>query len=229
MKDILIIEDNEELGILISDFLKRENLTTTLCPDAESGLKVLASGQYRLILLDVMLPGMNGFETCAHIRKTTNIPVLMMSARTDDESKISGYDTGADDYIDKPFSIPVLTAKIKSLLRRNDISASRDTASVSACGITLNTSTRKVTHNGQEIPVTGKSFDVLSYLMQHQGEVISKDILFNEIWGSDCFSEPSTLNVHIRWLREKLEKNPKQPEIIRTVWKIGYIFGEEKS
>ncbi|MCQ2464814.1 MAG: response regulator transcription factor [Oscillospiraceae bacterium] len=225
MKDILIIEDNEEMGTLLSDFLKYEGFETLLCEDAEKGLTALENEKFRLILLDVMLPGMNGFETCTRIRSRLNIPVLMMSARTDDSSKIAGYNTGADDYIEKPFSVPVLTAKIKSLLSR---SSTPDSSSlITACGITIDTASRRVTQNGREITVTGKSYDILCYLIQHPGEVINKDTLFSQIWGNDCFSEPSTLNVHIRWLREKLEKDPKNPEIIKTVWKVGYIFGEE--
>lgn len=225
MKDILIIEDNEEMGTLLSDFLKYEGFETLLCEDAEKGLTALENEKFRLILLDVMLPGINGFETCTRIRSRLNIPVLMMSARTDDSSKIAGYNTGADDYIEKPFSVPVLTAKIKSLLSR---SSTPDSSSlITACGITVDIASRRVTQNGREITVTGKSYDILCYLIQHPGEVINKDTLFSQIWGNDCFSEPSTLNVHIRWLREKLEKDPKNPEIIKTVWKVGYIFGEE--
>lgn len=224
MKDILIIEDNEELGKLVSDFLKREELSTVLCSDAEKGLEMLEREQFRLVLLDVMLPGKNGFETCRIIRRDSSMPVLMMSARTDDGSKITGYDTGADDYIEKPFSIPVLTAKIKSLLRRT-VQPEQNT--LSSHGITLNLSSRKVLIGGEDAGITGKSFDVLHALMKHEGEIMNKDRLFDEIWGSDCFSEPSTLNVHIRWLREKLEEDPKNPVLIRTVWRVGYIFGDE--
>lgn len=224
MKDILIIEDNEELGKLVSDFLKREELSTVLCSDAEKGLEMLEREQFRLVLLDVMLPGKNGFETCRIIRRDSSMPVLMMSARTDDGSKITGYDTGADDYIEKPFSIPVLTAKIKSLLRRT---VQPEQQTLSSHGITLNLSSRKVLIGGEDAGITGKSFDVLHALMKHEGEIMNKDRLFDEIWGSDCFSEPSTLNVHIRWLREKLEEDPKNPVLIRTVWRVGYIFGDE--
>ena len=224
MKDILIIEDNEELGKLVSDFLKREELSTVLCSDAEKGLEMLEREQFRLVLLDVMLPGKNGFETCRIIRRDSSMPVLMMSARTDDGSKITGYDTGADDYIEKPFSIPVLTAKIKSLLRRT-VQPEQNT--LSSHGITLNLSSRKVLIGGEDAGITGKSFDVLHALMKHEGEIMNKNRLFDEIWGSDCFSEPSTLNVHIRWLREKLEEDPKNPVLIRTVWRVGYIFGDE--
>lgn len=223
MTDVLIVEDNLELGTLLVDFLRRERLSAELCQSGEDGLERLESHKYRMVLLDVMLPGLNGFESCSLIRSKLNIPVLMMSARTDEESKLSGYQTGADDYIEKPFSVPVLTAKIKALIRR---SRSEDKQEISVCGISLDPASRSVTRNGEKVIITGKTFDILHYLMKHKGEVVQKDTLFDEIWGTDCFSEPATINVHIRWLREKLEEDPKNPQIIKTVWKVGYILGE---
>ena len=226
MTEILMIEDNRELGTLVGDFLKREDFSVTWKTNAEDGLQVAQTKHFGIILLDVMLPGMDGFETCSRLRTEMNVPILMMSARTDDSSKLLGYETGADDYIDKPFAIPVLVAKIKALLRR---SGERDNVRkpLEACGITLDYAARRVTQNGRKIVLTGKTFDILYYFMQHKGELIEKEKLFNEIWGADCFSEQSTMNVHIRWLREKLEKDPKNPELIKTVWKVGYRFGEE--
>jgi len=224
MIDILIIEDNQELGILISDFLKREEFLIQWCETAEQGLDFLEQSRCKLVLLDVMLPGLDGFETCNQIREKANVPILLMSAKTDDKSKLLGYEVGADDYIEKPFAIPVLVAKMKALMRRS-YELHEDRQILSECGITLDYKARTVTQNGKEIAVKGKEFDVLYYLMKHTGEVVDKDTLFDEIWGSDCFSEPATLNVHIRWLREKLEKDPKKPELIQTVWKVGYKFG----
>lgn len=224
MIDILIIEDNQELGILISDFLKREEFLIQWCETAEQGLDFLEQSRCKLVLLDVMLPGLDGFETCNQIREKANVPILLMSAKTDDKSKLLGYEVGADDYIEKPFAIPVLVAKMKALMRRS-YELHEDRQILSECGITLDYKARTVTQNGKEIAVKGKEFDVLYYLMKHTGEVVDKDTLFDEIWGSDCFSEPATLNVHIRWLREKLERDPKKPELIQTVWKVGYKFG----
>lgn len=224
MIDILIIEDNQELGTLISDFLKREGFLIQWCETAEQGLDFLEQSRCKLVLLDVMLPGMDGFETCNQIRGKANVPILLMSAKTDDKSKLLGYEVGADDYIEKPFAIPVLVAKMKALMRRS-YELHEDRQILSECGITLDYKARTVTQNGKEIAVKGKEFDVLYYLMKHTGEVVDKDTLFDEIWGSDCFSEPATLNVHIRWLREKLERDPKKPELIQTVWKVGYKFG----
>ena len=224
MTDIFVIEDNEELGTLICDFLKREGYIVQWERTAEEGLKKLQEEDCKLLLLDVMLPGMDGYMMLQELRKSRNIPVLMMSARTDDQSKIIGLEVGADDYIDKPFSIQVLASKIKAMMRRS-YAFSEDRQLLSYQDITVNLSARKVYKEGHEIDISGKEFDLLVYLMKHPEQVIPKEELFDEVWGRDCFSEFSTLNVHIRWLREKLEEDPKNPNLIRTVWGVGYQLG----
>ena len=223
LTDILMIEDDPELGTLIKDFLIKENFSVSLCPDAESGIKLLENEEFRLVLLDVMLPGKNGFETCSYIRSKGNTPVLMMSARDDEQSMLTGFETGADDYIGKPFSAAVLTAKIKAMLKRNGEQS--ESSLLSSHGITLDPVSRNVTKNGTEIRLNIKEFALLKCLMEHEGEAITKDALFNEVWGHDCFTEPSTVSVHIRWLREKLEADIAHPELIKTVYKLGYRFG----
>ena len=224
MADILIIEDDPEMGQLVRDFLKKEGFSVQLCTAAEEALVLLESEKYSLILLDVMLPGMSGYETCAEIRRSQDIPILMMSAQTDEDSKLLGYDTGADDYIDKPFSVKVLTAKIKALIKRK--SAETESSTISCCGIALDPNSRIVTRDGKELRLNAKEFELLRYLMEHRGEAVSKEQLFNAVWGTDCFTEPSTVSVHIRWLREKLEQDPNSPQLIKTVWKVGYKFGD---
>jgi len=225
MTDILIIEDNEELGGLIADFLKKEGWTVRRALSAESGLLALEEESFKLLLLDVMLPGKNGFEALGEIRKSKNVPVLMMSAKTDDDSKILGMEIGADDYVDKPFSIPVLTSKIKALMRRSyDIGEEKEI--LSAEGITVDLGARKVYKNDRLIDVKGKEFDLLAYLMQHRGKALSKEAIFNQVWGESCFSELSSLGVYVSWLREKIEDNPREPKLIKTVYKVGYQFGE---
>lgn len=224
MTDILLIEDNQELGRLICDFLIREGFSINWKQSAEEGLLLLKEDTFKMILLDVMLPGMDGYQALAKLRKKTGIPVLMMSARTDDNSKILGLEIGADDYLDKPFSIPVLSSKIKALMRRTyEIKEEKEI--LSACGITVDLSARCVFKDEAKIDIKGKEFDILVYLMKRQGTVVDKDVLFNAIWGADCLSEQTTLNVYIRWLREKLEEDPKNPQLIRTVWRVGYEFG----
>ena len=227
MTDILLIEDNEELGQLVSDFLKREGYSVEWMTNAEAGLSFMEKGECKLLLLDVMLPGMDGYEALQTIRKSRNLPVLMMSARTDEQSKILGLTVGADDYIDKPFSIPVLALKIKALMKRA-YEQTEEKQILVAEGVTVNMSERIVYKGEQKIDISGKEFDLLVYMMQHPGQVIRKEKLFNEVWGTDCFSEFSTLNVHIRWLREKLEEDPKNPTLIRTVWGVGFQFGGTK-
>ena len=223
MTDILIIEDDPELGVLVRDFLTKAGFSVQLCPDAESGLQSLERESFRLVLLDVMLPHKNGFETCTAVRAKGNTPVLMMSARDDEQSMLTGYETGADDYIGKPFSMAVLTAKIKALLKRGGEHS--ENAVISSHGVTLDPVSRQVTLGGKQIRLNVKEFALLHCLMEHEGEAMTKEALFNEVWGCDCFTEPSTVSVHIRWLREKLEQDPTHPQIIRTVYKLGYRFG----
>ena len=227
MTDILVIEDNEELGGLIQDFLRREGYSVEWKMNAEEGLALVKTAAFKLLLLDVMLPGMDGYEALQEIRRDQRIPVLMMSARTDDQSKILGLDLGADDYIDKPFSVEVLGFKIKALMRRAyDMSEDRQLLTYDK--ITMDVTTRTVYKDGKELSITGKEFDLLEYMMRHPEQVIRKEKLFNEVWGFDCFSEQGSLNVHIRWLREKLEEDPKNPTLIQTVWRVGYKFGGTK-
>ena len=225
MKDILIIEDNAQLGTLISDFLKREGYTTDHALSAEEGFACLEQENYKLLLLDVMLPGKSGFEALCELRESRNMPVLMMSAKTDDESKIMGLETGADDYVEKPFSIPVLCSKIRALMRRSYETAS-DKQILSVYGVTVDIASRRVFKNGSEITVNGKEFDLLVYLMEHKGQAVRKETLFDAIWGVNCYSEMSSLSVYISWLRDKIEDDPKKPVLIQTVYKVGYRFGD---
>ena len=225
MTDILIIEDNEQLGQLIADFLKKEGWTIQWVQSAEDGLLLLEKESFKLMLLDAMLPGKDGFEALSEIRKTRKFPVLMMSAKTDDDSKILGMEIGADDYVDKPFSIPVLTSKIKALMRRSyDIAEEKEI--ISAEGITVDISARKVYKDENLVDVKGKEFDLLVYLMQNRGKALRKENIFNNVWGESCFSELSSLGVYVSWLRDKIEDNPREPKLIKTVYKVGYQFGE---
>ncbi len=222
--DILIIDDDPELGKLLSDFLIKEGFLVRLCADAEKALALFEKESFRLILLDVMLPNMDGYETCSIIREKSNLPILMMSAKNDESEKILGYETGADDYIDKPFSIKVLTAKIRALLKRcNEITVETDVLREE--GVVLDCNFRRAIVDGRECQLNVKEFELLKYLMRNPRRAINRDELFNKVWGNECITEPSTLSVHIRWLREKLEKDPNSPQIIQTIHKVGYRFG----
>lgn len=224
MTDILVVEDNKELGKLICDFLKKDGFSVEWKESAKEGLECVEKAAYKMLLLDVMLPGKDGYEALRIIRQKHNIPVLMMSARTDDQSKILCLDIGADDYLDKPFSFPVLSSKVNAILRRA-YGMAEDKKLLVYKDITVDVASRKVTKDGKELSVTGKEYDVLCYFMKHPEQVIHKESLFNAVWGSDCFTEINTLHVYVRWLREKLEKDPKNPMLIQTVWKVGYRFG----
>lgn len=222
--DILLVEDNEELGQLIFDFVTNSGFTAEWVRSSEDALKKISEDSFKLILLDVMLPGQDGFTALSKIRKDHNMPVLMMSARTDDDSKILGMETGADDYIAKPFSIPVLLSKIKALMRRAygedmDRTLTYEDIKVDIKG-------RTVTKGGTPVDIKGKEFDILVYLMQNKGKVVDKNELFDQVWGYYSDTEMNSLNVYIRWLREKLETDPKEPHYIKTVWRVGYKFGE---
>ncbi len=222
--DILLIEDNKELGQLIFDFISTTEYTILWVQSAEEALQEIEKNNYRLLLLDVMLPGQDGFSALACIRKNYNMPVLMMSARTDDESKILGMETGADDYIEKPFSIPVLLSKIRALLRRSY--PTQEANIMTYKNIKVDIGARTVMKSGQSVDVSGKEFDILVCLMKKLGQVVDKNELFDEVWGYYSDTEMSSLNVYIRWLREKIEDDPKDPIFIKTVWGKGYKFGE---
>ena len=228
MTDILIIEDNEELGSLISDFLRREGWSVVLSGTAEEGLEFLSKEPVKLLLLDVMLPGKDGFEALSEIRKTRSMPVMIMSAKTDDESKILGMEIGADDYVEKSVSIPVLTSKIKALMRRS-YDVTEDKQIISAEGITVDIGARTVYKNDKQIDIKGKEFDLLVYLMEHRGQALRKETIFNAVWGESCFSELSSLSVYVSWLRDKIEDDPKNPKLVKTVYKIGYQFGDNQT
>ncbi|MCR5226944.1 MAG: response regulator transcription factor [Eubacterium sp.] len=225
MTDILIIEDNEDLGGLIADFLRREGWSVTLTGSAEEGLELLDKETFKLLLLDIMLPGKDGFETLVEIRKTRSMPVIIMSAKNDDESMILGIEIGADDYVDKSVSIPVLTSKIKAIMRRT-YEAPEDKQILSVDGITVDVGARTVYKNEEKIDIMGKEFDLLVYLMENRGKALRKETIFDNVWGESCFSELSSLSVYVSWLRDKIEDDPKKPRYIKTVYKVGYQFGE---
>lgn len=219
MADIIVVEDNEEIGGLLQDFLIAEGYDVYLAVTGEEALEVYETDEAKLFILDIMLPGIDGFAVCKKIREKDNTPIIIVSAKDAKEDKLNGIMLGADDYIEKPYDIDILIAKIKGIFARR-----YSTEEVSCGDIKLDKVSRKVTKDGKEISLNVKEFALLLYLMENKDKVISKDELFNKIWGFDSDSEPQTLTVHIKWLREKLEDDPKKPEHIQTVWGIGYKF-----
>lgn len=219
MIDILVVEDNIELGNLLCDFLYAEGYTVQLCENGESALKYFEQQGAKLIILDIMLPSMDGFAVCSKIRKKNNTPIIIVSAKVNKDDKLNGIILGADDYIEKPYDIDILTAKINGIFKRryeNDIIVIDD--------IKLDKNRRTAYKSEKKITLTAKEFDLLLLLMENQNKVLSKDMLFHNIWGFNSFSEPQTLTVHVKWLREKIEDNPKSPKHINTIWGIGYRF-----
>lgn len=217
--DILIVEDNDELAGILCDFLRAQHYTVSIAENAEKAFSLLDQYSVRLVVLDIMLPGADGFAVCKQIRAQSNTPILIVSARTDKEDKLTGLHLGADDYIEKPYDIDIMLAKIDGIFKRR-YSADEQIDD----GLHINTAKRTVCKNGRPLDLTAKEFDLLTLLVANRGRTLSKEYLFNTVWGSDSLSEPQTLTVHIKWLREKIEENPKKPERIVTVWGVGYRY-----
>ena len=219
MTDIIIVEDNREIATVLKDFLEQKHYRVTVASSGEAALEHFALHGCKLFILDLMLPGIDGFRVCTKIRETSNAHILMVSARGSKEDKLRGLLTGADDYIEKPYDVDLLMAKIDGIFKRKyAISQLKDQE------ICLDLVKETVTVKGQMVEMTSKEFALLRLLMENKGVNLQKDYLFNSIWGSDSDSELQTLTVHIKWLREKIEKNPKNPKHIITQWGKGYRY-----
>jgi len=219
MTDILIVEDNKEIASLLCDFLRAENYTVSVAETGEKALSLYEKYGARLVVLDIMLPGIDGFAVCRKIREDSNTPILIVSAKTDKEDKLNGLVLGADDYIEKPYDIDIMLAKIGGIFKRRyalDELIDGD--------IRINKVSRTVYKNNVQLEMTAKEFDLLVLFIENKGKALTKEYLFNQIWGSDSFSEQQTLTVHIKWLRQKIEEDPKNPKHILTVWGVGYKY-----
>lgn len=219
MIDILIVEDNKELSALLCDFLRAENYTVSVAETGEKALSLYERYGARLIVLDIMLAGIDGFLVCKKIREVSNTPIIIVSAKTDKEDKLNGLALGADDYIEKPYDIDILMAKIAGIFKRRyalDEIVEGD--------LRINRESKTVCKNNIIINMTAKEFELLLLLAENKGKILSKEYIFNSVWGNDSFSEQQTLTVHIKWLRQKIEDNPKEPAHIQTVWGMGYMF-----
>lgn len=219
MIDILIVEDNKEIAGLLKDFLEKENYIVSVAESGEKALSLYEKYGARLILLDIMLPEMDGFNVCSKIRENANTPIIILSAKTDKEDKLNGIVLGADDYIEKPIDIDILVAKVKGIFKRR-----YDIEKIVEGDLELNTAKQTLTVGGKEYELTSKECELLKILIENKNTTLKKEYLFNTIWGSDSETEFQSLTVHIKWLREKIEKNPKEPKHIITVWGVGYRF-----
>lgn len=219
MLDILIVEDNKEIGTLLCDFLRKENYVVSLAQTGEKALELYETYGAKLIVLDIMLPGVDGFAICSKIREQSNTHILIASARTEKEDKLKGLNLGADDYIEKPYDIDILFAKIKGIFKRKYA-----VDEIIEGNLKLNRATHSLFVDNRPVAVTDKEFELLSLLIENKNVTLKKEYLFNTIWGSDSESEMQTLTVHIKWLREKVEEDPKKPRRIITEWGVGYRF-----
>ena len=219
MPDIIICEDNKEIGKLLSAFLKKENYTVAIAPTGERALELFEKYGAKLVVLDIMLPGIDGFSVCSKIRESSNAHIIIASARGDKESKLEGLSLGADDYVEKPYDIDILLAKIRGIFKRKYA-----IEEVIDGDLRLNTVQRTVTLSGKPLTMTEKEFALLQLLIENKNTTLKKEYIFNNIWGSDSDSEIQTLTVHIKWLREKIEEDPKNPKHIITVWGTGYRY-----
>ena len=217
--DIIVVEDNTEMAGLLCDFINAEGYSTAHLTSGEDALSLFEKEGARLVILDVMLPGMDGFGVCKKIRKSSNTPIIIVSAKTEKNDKLNGLILGADDYIEKPYDIDILLAKIKGIFAR------RYNSQVISDGFLKLDKSKRTAYKGEKfIELNQKEFDLLCLLMENSGKTLNKELIFNKIWGFDSFSEPQTLTVHIKWLRQKIEDDPKKPVHILTVWGVGYRY-----
>ena len=225
-KKILIIEDDPDIAAIEKDYLEASQLSADIEGNGSVGLKRAQQGGYDLILLDIMLPGLDGFHICQKLRDKIDIPILMVTARRTDIDQIRGLGLGADDYIEKPFSPSVLVAKVKAQLAQYDRlkGTSRGPRRVTLGGISLEPDTRRVFAHGKEISLPNKEFQLLAYLMLHPDYVFSRETLYTNIWGMDSLGSTATIPVHINRLREAIEEDPSHPRHILTIWGVGYKF-----
>lgn len=227
MSKILIVEDEEAIADLEKDYLELSDFEVEIEHTGDKGLEKAMSGDFDLVILDLMLPGMDGFEVCKKIREEKNIPILMVSAKKDDIDKIRGLGLGADDYMTKPFSPSELVARVKAHMARYDrlVGSNQKTNDiVEIRGIRVDKTARRVYVDGEERAFTTKEFDLLTFLAEHPNHVFTKEELFREIWDMDSIGDIATVTVHIKKIREKIEFDTAKPQYIETIWGVGYRF-----
>lgn len=227
MSKILIIEDEVAIAELEKDYLELSDFQVETRNTGDAGLQAALEGQFDLIILDLMLPGMDGFEICRQIREKKNTPIIMVSAKKDDIDKIRGLGLGADDYMTKPFSPSELVARVKAHMARYERlvnSNVQENDIVEIRGIKIDKTARRVWVDGEERTFTTKEFDLLTFLAQNPNHVYTKDELFKEIWDMESVGDIATVTVHIKKIREKIEKQSSKPQYIETIWGVGYRF-----
>ncbi|MEU8438491.1 response regulator transcription factor [Streptomyces sp. NPDC029216] len=223
---VLVVDDDPTVSEVVAGYLERAGFTVDRAADGPAALEAAARHRPDLVVLDLMLPGMDGLEVCRRLRARAgggpSVPVVMLTARGDEDDRILGLEVGADDYVTKPFSPRELVLRVRSVLRRASRSPA-DEPPLAAAGLTVDPTARRATKNGAELALTLREFDLLAYFLRHPGQVCDRERLMREVWGWD-FGDLSTVTVHVRRLRSKIEDDPADPRLIRTVWGAGYRF-----
>ena len=226
MPKVLIIEDEVPLAEGLSYSLRREGFDAPFATDGGKGLELARTFQPDLILLDLMLPGRTGLEVCQELRRENDVPIIMLTAKGSEADKIMGLAMGADDYVTKPFSTPELIARIRAVLRRSRTPEATEAEYLTYGMIQMNLVSRKVTVRGEPVELTRREFDLLETFMRHPGRVFTRESLLSRVWGESVFIDDRTVDVHVRWLRQKIEEDSSHPVYIQTVRSVGYRFGE---
>ena len=224
---ILVVDDEKLLVKGMKFNLENEGYEVDACYDGETAIEMAKGGNYDLILLDIMMPKVDGLEACMKIRESSTVPIIMLTARSEDTDKLIGFEYGADDYITKPFNILELKARVRALLRRSAMKGAEDKSDrLTRAHITIDTSRRVAEKDGQVVDLTAKEFNLAELLMRNPGKVYSRERLLDIVWGVDYQGDVRTVDVHIRRLREKLEIDPADPKCFNTKWGVGYYFSE---
>ena len=223
MAKILVVDDEKLLVKGMKFNLENEGYQVECAYDGASAVELARDGRFDLIILDVMMPEVDGLEACMRIREFSNVPIIMLTAKSEDADKLMGFESGADDYLTKPFNILELKARVRALLRRAGLRQDKG-ALLTVGGITLNTAERVAVRDGETVDLTAKEYDLMELLMRNPGRVYSRENLMNVVWGYTYAGDYRTVDVHIRRLREKLEQNPAEPDHIMTKWGVGYYF-----
>ncbi len=223
---VLVVEDEETLLFTLAHNLRREGYTVLTAARGDDGLKMAREEQPDLIVLDVMLPGVDGIQVCRLLRRDSTVPIIMLTALGGEGDRVAGLDTGADDYMPKPFGMRELLARVRALLRRSAprVSETPAAAAVNTGDLRLDPERREATREGKVVRMKPKEFELLIFFAQHRGRVFSREQILDEVWGYDFFGGPRTVDVHIRWLRQKIEADPGNPLRLRTVRGSGYLF-----
>lgn len=224
MSRILIVEDEFDLANIIKDYLEKELYEVEICKEGDKAIEIFDKFKPSLVILDLMLPGMNGYEICQNIRKKSTIPILILSAKIDEFDKVKGLNLGADDYITKPFRPRELLARVNAQLRRSQVFNKEILEIIDIENIRIYTKEYKVEKDGRDLDLSRNEFELLVFLSKNPRQVFSRELLYDRIWGFDSDGDLNTVTVTINRLRQKIEDNPKNPKYILTVWGVGYKF-----